>query len=151
MLGWSSCLNKDDLTWIRSSLSVKSGLQGLQVLGNTPFPSCCEPHYESQAKCKAFHISLCPVLGIRWIFRFSEFYIFLVTTLVIAWAVWTDQSNTWSLKGPPSSTSFPGSLQFLSRHSPRVSLSRSKARSGLGSKVLLKTTHIAKPEDTHAA
>ena len=21
-----------------------------------PFPSCSEPHYESEAKCKAFHI-----------------------------------------------------------------------------------------------
>ena len=24
-------------------------------LTNRPFPSCCEPHYESEAKCKAFH------------------------------------------------------------------------------------------------
>ena len=23
---------------------------------NRPFPSCCEPHYESEAKCKAFHM-----------------------------------------------------------------------------------------------
>ena len=22
---------------------------------NRPFPSCCEPHYNSEAKCKAFH------------------------------------------------------------------------------------------------
>ena len=22
---------------------------------NRPFPSCCEPHYESEAKCKTFH------------------------------------------------------------------------------------------------
>ena len=23
-------------------------------IGNRPFPSCCEPHYESEAKCKVF-------------------------------------------------------------------------------------------------
>ena len=23
-----------------------------------PFPSCCEPHYESEAKCKAFHMKI---------------------------------------------------------------------------------------------
>ena len=26
----------------------------LPVYINRPFPSCCEPHYESEAKCKAF-------------------------------------------------------------------------------------------------
>ena len=25
---------------------------------NRPFPSCCEPHYESEAKCKAFHVKI---------------------------------------------------------------------------------------------
>ena len=26
--------------------------------GNRPFPSCCEPHYESEAKCKTFHMKI---------------------------------------------------------------------------------------------
>ena len=25
---------------------------------NRPFPSCCEPHYESEAKCKTFHMKI---------------------------------------------------------------------------------------------
>ena len=25
---------------------------------NRPFPSCFEPHYESEAKCKAFHVKI---------------------------------------------------------------------------------------------
>ena len=25
---------------------------------NRPFPSCCEPHYESKAKCKIFHMKM---------------------------------------------------------------------------------------------
>ena len=25
---------------------------------NRPFPSCREPHYESEAKCKAFHMKI---------------------------------------------------------------------------------------------
>ena len=25
---------------------------------NRPFQSCCEPHYESEAKCKAFHMKI---------------------------------------------------------------------------------------------
>ena len=25
---------------------------------NRPFPSCCEPHYKSEAKCKAFHVKI---------------------------------------------------------------------------------------------
>ena len=36
---------------IRASLQTKS----LRVTMNTPFPSCCEPHYESEAKCKPFN------------------------------------------------------------------------------------------------
>ena len=27
-----------------------------RVVFNKPFPSCCEPHYESEAKCKAFNM-----------------------------------------------------------------------------------------------
>lgn len=27
-------------------------------LTNRPFPSCCEPHYESEAKCKTFHMKI---------------------------------------------------------------------------------------------
>ena len=25
---------------------------------NRPFPGCCEPHYESEAKCKTFHMKI---------------------------------------------------------------------------------------------
>ena len=25
---------------------------------NRPFPSCCKPHYEGEAKCKTFHIKI---------------------------------------------------------------------------------------------
>ena len=25
---------------------------------NRPFPSCCEPHYESEAMCKTFHMKI---------------------------------------------------------------------------------------------
>ena len=25
---------------------------------NRPFPSCCEPHYESEAKCKVFNMKI---------------------------------------------------------------------------------------------
>ena len=25
---------------------------------NRPFPSCCQPHYKSEAKCKGFHIKI---------------------------------------------------------------------------------------------
>ena len=25
---------------------------------NRPFPNCCEPHYESDAKCKVFHMKI---------------------------------------------------------------------------------------------
>ena len=25
---------------------------------NRPFPSCCKPHYESEAKCKIFHMKI---------------------------------------------------------------------------------------------
>ena len=25
---------------------------------NGPFPSCCEPHYESEARCTAFHMKI---------------------------------------------------------------------------------------------
>ena len=27
-------------------------------LFDRPFPSCCEPHYESKAKCKTFHMKI---------------------------------------------------------------------------------------------
>ena len=26
--------------------------------GNRPFPTCCEPHYESEAKCKTIHTKI---------------------------------------------------------------------------------------------
>ena len=26
--------------------------------GNRPYPSCFEPYYESEAKCKAFHVKI---------------------------------------------------------------------------------------------
>ena len=25
---------------------------------NRPFPNCCQPHYESEARCKAFHMKI---------------------------------------------------------------------------------------------
>ena len=28
------------------------------ILLNRPFPSFCEPHYESEAKCKTFHMKI---------------------------------------------------------------------------------------------
>ena len=28
------------------------------VYCNMPFSSCCEPHYESEAKCKTFHMKI---------------------------------------------------------------------------------------------
>ena len=30
----------------------------LTVSVNRPFPSCCESHYESEAKCKTFHMKI---------------------------------------------------------------------------------------------
>ena len=30
----------------------------LRDYSNSPFPSCCEPHYESEAKCKTFHMKI---------------------------------------------------------------------------------------------
>ena len=30
----------------------------LVVVVNRPFPSCCEPHYKSEAKCKTFHMKI---------------------------------------------------------------------------------------------
>ena len=30
----------------------------LDVPRNRPFPSCCKPQYESEAKCKAFHMKI---------------------------------------------------------------------------------------------
>ena len=28
------------------------------IIGNRPFPSCYQPHYENEAKCKAFHMKI---------------------------------------------------------------------------------------------
>ena len=28
------------------------------IENNRPFPSCFEPHYESEAKCKVFHMKI---------------------------------------------------------------------------------------------
>ena len=28
------------------------------TFNNRPFPSCCEPHYESEARCKTFHTKI---------------------------------------------------------------------------------------------
>ena len=30
----------------------------LELYKNSPVPSCCGPHYESEAKCKALHIKI---------------------------------------------------------------------------------------------
>ena len=32
----------------------KMAAETLQLKTNRPFPSCCQPHYESKAKCKVF-------------------------------------------------------------------------------------------------
>ena len=34
-------------------------MRGMGTTGNQrPFPSCCEPQYESEAKCEAFHMKI---------------------------------------------------------------------------------------------
>ena len=37
---------------IRSERSTSCDV--MRLCNNRPFPSCCEPHYESEAKCKSF-------------------------------------------------------------------------------------------------
>ena len=33
---------------------TKGSQEALPGSGNRPFPSCCKPHYENEAKCKSF-------------------------------------------------------------------------------------------------
>ena len=39
-------------------LSLNRESDGSLIVENRPFPSCCEPHYESEAKGKAFHMQI---------------------------------------------------------------------------------------------
>ena len=54
-----SLVNKLIGSWVSSFLLIQLMLFLKSVAEwfclNRPFPSSCEPHYESEAKCKAFH------------------------------------------------------------------------------------------------
>ena len=53
-------------------------------LNNRPFPSCCEPHYESEAtcKCKAFHVKISFVcIRMKTNFHNKNFALSLVFTM----------------------------------------------------------------------
>ena len=41
---------------LRYNESLSNKVSG--VMDNRSFPSCCEPHYESEAKCKTFHMKI---------------------------------------------------------------------------------------------
>ena len=48
-------------------------LNTITANANRPFPSCCEPHYESETKCKDFHVLIIKnlPLGLVFIMRFK--------------------------------------------------------------------------------
>ena len=55
-----------DVSWLKSSTQSTRALDNYNAASNLvprafpnrPFPSCCEPHFESEAKFKAFRMKI---------------------------------------------------------------------------------------------
>ena len=54
---------------LNALLTIKhTVLYMFQLRGNRPFPSCWEPHYKSEARCKTFYMKVLFVYELKLIF-----------------------------------------------------------------------------------